>query len=271
MNTGSAASRAAAARSWEPVLAAAGGQGRELGEDILAVAHVIAVGSLSGPLTDPGRDPQDRAALAASLLRGRVDDRVVVLLQDLVRGRWSKPVHLLTSLHDLGIEAILVGARSGGELGRVEQELFAVADALERDPELRRALEPSRRTTTEDRVRLAQRAFGPSLSSGAMSLTTWCVRHRTDGGVKRNLRRVTELAAGLQGRAIADVVTAAPLSAEQEERLRSALARRLGTEVELNETLDPDVLGGVRVTVRDVVIDSTVRSSIEHLRTRLAG
>ena len=40
MNTGTAASRAVAARAWAPVLAAAGAAGQELGEQILALAHL---------------------------------------------------------------------------------------------------------------------------------------------------------------------------------------------------------------------------------------
>jgi len=271
VNTGSAATRASAEASWAPVLADAGAYGEELGQQLLAVAHEIAKAPLRGPLTDPGRAPEDKAALAARLFTGKADDRVVVLLQDLVRGRWSRPVDLLTALHDLGIKAILAGAAAGGSLETVEQELFAVHRAIENDRALRLALEPSKRSRTEDRVTLARRAFAGSISSSAMSLVVWCVRHRADGGVPYNLRRVTRLAAGMQGRAIADVTTAVAMTSAQEDRLRAVLASRLGTDVELNTSVDPEVIGGVRVSVRDLVIDSTVRSSVDALRTSLAG
>lgn len=271
MNTGTAATRAAASEAWTPVLSAAGAQGRQLGEQILQVAHQIAVHALPGPLTDPGRSADDKAALAARLFSGRVDERVVELLQALVRGRWSKPVDLVSALHDLGIEAVLSGARTGGTIDAVEQELFQVCEMLERDSELRAALEPSRRTETEARVGLAKRVFGPHLSATAMSLLTWCVRHYNLGGVPANLRRVTELAAAMQQRVIAEVVTAVPMTTAQQERLRSLLARRFGSEVELNTLLDPQVVGGVRVTVRDTVIDSTVRAAVLGLRSALVG
>ena len=57
----------------------------------------------------------------------------------------------------------------------------------------------------------------------------------------------------------------------QEARLRAILAERLGTDIEFNMEVDPSVIGGVRVSVRDLVMDSTVRSSIAQLRTRLTG
>lgn len=271
MNTGTAATRAAAAEAWTPVLRSAGADGRVLGGQLLAVAHEIASNGLPGPLTDPGRSADDKARLVSSLFTGKVDDRVVALLQALVRGRWSKPVDLVSALHDLGIEAVLVGSAADQSISSVEQEVFAVAKTLDSDPELRQALEPSRTTRTEDRVRLAQRLFGPHLSEAATDLVTWCVRHEAEGGVPRNLRRVTELAAGLQNRAIADVVTAVPMTTAQEARLREILSRRLGTDVELNTEIDPAVVGGVKVSVRDLVIDSTVRSSLAELRTALAG
>ena len=274
MRTGTATSRAVAAEAWDPVLASAGPQAQELGEQILVLAHEVAVKPLRGPLTDPGRTSDDKALLVARLFAGRVDERVVALLQALVRGRWSHPVDLITALHDLGIQAILTGARAGGTLDDVEQQLFAVQRVLADNREIRESLEPSRRSRQDDRVDLARHLFASHISAPAMSLVIWCVRHRpgiTAGGVPHNLRRVTELAAELQNRTIADVVTAIPMTRAQEDRLRAILAWRIGTDVELNTTIDPSVIGGVKVSVRDLVMDSTVRSTVAGLRVRLTG
>ena len=53
------------------------------------------------------------------------------------------------------------------------------------------------------------------------------------------------------------------------------VAALVAAHVDVDETdtdvVDPAVVGGVRVSVRDLVIDSTVRSSIAELRTALAG
>ena len=111
----------------------------------------------------------------------------------------------------------------------------AVGQILANDREVREALEPSRRTRTEDRVRLARRLFAPHVSAPTMSLVVWCVRHQPEiavGGVPYNVRRVTELAANLQNRTIADVVTAAPMTPLQEARLRLLRSeeRRVGKE-----------------------------------------
>ena len=74
MNTGTAATRATVRQAWAPVLRSAGAQGQELGQQILDVAHQVAVAPLRGPLTDPGREPDDKADLARRLFTGKVDD-----------------------------------------------------------------------------------------------------------------------------------------------------------------------------------------------------
>ena len=57
----------------------------------------------------------------------------------------------------------------------------------------------------------------------------------------------------------------------QEERLRIILQRRLGTDIELNTQVDPAVIGGMRIRVRDLVIDSSVRAAVAQVRDSLVG
>ena len=266
MRTGTAATRQTVSQAWSPVLTAAGVEGQELGRQILALAHQVAVHSLPAPLTDPGREPEDKVALARRLFTGTVDERVVDLLSAMVRGRWSKAVDLVSALHDLGIEAILAGAHADGSVAEIE-----VHEQIADNRELREALTPSRRTGTEARVRLAEAVFAPHISAPAMSLVDWCVRHHAEGGPLRNLRRVVELAAEMRQRTIVDVVTAIPMTSAQEERLRAILERRLSTRIDLNCEVDSAVIGGARISTRNYVMDRTVRSAVAELRTRLAG
>ena len=75
MRTGTSATRETVSQAWSPVLTAAGVEGQELGRQILALAHQVAVHSLPGPLTDPGREAEDKVALARRLFTGTVDER----------------------------------------------------------------------------------------------------------------------------------------------------------------------------------------------------
>jgi F-type H+-transporting ATPase subunit delta len=68
----------------------------------------------------------------------------------------------------------------------------------------------------------------------------------------------------------ATVRAAGELSDEERERLRRALAARLGREVELTVQVDPSLLGGLVAQVGDVVYDGSLRTQLRQLREGLA-
>jgi F-type H+-transporting ATPase subunit delta len=67
------------------------------------------------------------------------------------------------------------------------------------------------------------------------------------------------------------VTTGAVLSQAQQDRLSALLERAYGRAVQLNVTVDPEVLGGLRVQVGADVVDSTVLSRLADARRRLVS
>jgi F-type H+-transporting ATPase subunit delta len=78
------------------------------------------------------------------------------------------------------------------------------------------------------------------------------------------------LAAAQRNRVVATVRVARPLSSDQRNRLRDALRNKVGREVAIQEVIDPDILGGVRVELGDEVFEGTVSDRLESAR-RLFG
>ena len=68
---------------------------------------------------------------------------------------------------------------------------------------------------------------------------------------------------------VAEVRSAVPLTDDQQERLAAALANATGKQVELKVVVDPSVLGGLVATVGDTVIDGTVRSRLDQVKSLL--
>jgi len=81
--------------------------------------------------------------------------------------------------------------------------------------------------------------------------------------------RMVQRAAQSKDLALAEVRSAIPLTADQQDRLKAALANATGKTVELKVIVDPSVLGGLVATVGDKVIDDTVRSRLDQLKSRL--
>ena len=65
------------------------------------------------------------------------------------------------------------------------------------------------------------------------------------------------------------VRTATPIDAAETAKLKDALKRRFGRDIELEQTLDPAVLGGAIIDAGDVVIDGSVRGRLHQLEAAL--
>ncbi len=78
-----------------------------------------------------------------------------------------------------------------------------------------------------------------------------------------------DLVAKAQAVVNAQVTTALPLTDGQKTSLTSALETRLGMKVQLEETVDAEIVGGAIVKAGDLVIDGSAKGRIEKLTTTL--
>ena len=77
--------------------------------------------------------------------------------------------------------------------------------------------------------------------------------------------------AAVAGEGTAVVRVAAPLSEADTTRLAAALAKKYGREVHLNIVVDPAIVGGIKVSIGDDVIDGTISSRLDGAQRALAG
>jgi F-type H+-transporting ATPase subunit delta len=96
-----------------------------------------------------------------------------------------------------------------------------------------------------------------------------------DNGRLPLLKQITslyrELRQEAEKRLSVRVVSAVPMDEEQSGRMREALARRFDCEVELENEVDADVIGGAVVYAGDQVIDGSLRGRLQKLSNRLAN
>lgn len=74
-----------------------------------------------------------------------------------------------------------------------------------------------------------------------------------------------------RGETSAEVVSAAELSKAQLERVAASLKKATGTDVNLNTRVDPGLLGGLVVKIGSRMIDSSLRTKLQHLRLAMKG
>ena len=164
--------------------------------------------------------------------------------------------------------ALFEVARAEGTIDEVEDELFRFARSFESSDELRSAL-------TDEQVPAGKRqAIVEDLLGGkATSTTTQLVSMVVGSGRGRDLpaiiNKLVARAAGSKDLSGAEVRSAVALTDDQQDRLKAALANATGKQVTLKVIVDPSVLGGLVATVGDTVIDGSVRTRVDQLKSRL--
>lgn len=267
----SAASLTSVTAGYESVLRAAGPQASVLGEQLFAVVDALdGSGSLRRALSDPSRSAQDKASLVKNLLTGKVDDRVVAVVQAMARARWSAEADLIEALEHAAFDSVLAAAQSAGRLEQVEDELFRFERVLVGQQDLRRSL-TERAADPQVRGALVRQLLEGKVEPTTLQVVERAAVAPRGRTMTATLSMVGRLAAARRELLVASVTAATPLAPEQEDRLTGLLERAYGRAVQLNVSVDPEVLGGLRIRVGSEVVDSTLLARLDDARRRLAG
>jgi F-type H+-transporting ATPase subunit delta len=91
------------------------------------------------------------------------------------------------------------------------------------------------------------------------------------GELKSVIRLVRQLAAGHRGETSAEVVSARPLGDDQLAALKAKLKARLGRDVAVDASVDPNLLGGIVVKLGSQMIDASIRTKLNTLAQAMKG
>jgi F-type H+-transporting ATPase subunit delta len=239
--------------------------GLDTARELFAASQAVSgSGALGGALVDSAATGEARAALVSRVF-GSLSPVSQGLIAAAASRRWSKASDLVAGIEDMAIRAA-----AKAEPADVEAELFQVSRIVAANPELELAL-GSRLGDDAKKGELIGSLFSGRVSEGTALIVSSLVQQPRGRRVRSLLTRATRTVAAQRGRTVATVHTAKSLTAQQSERLTSALTRRYGGEVALNTVIDPEVLGGIRIQIADDVIDGSISSRLADLRQRLAG
>jgi F-type H+-transporting ATPase subunit delta len=163
-----------------------------------------------------------------------------------------------------GIQASLAG-RYASALFDLASEAGTVT-AVESDLDtLRQALGQSRdfaALTTSPKVSRGGAKAAVSAVASLLKLTPLTANFL---GVLAQNRAFSAIAAAQRGEVTAEVTSAHPLTDSQIETLRQKLTAREGRTVKLTTSTDPDLLGGLVVTLGSKRIDASIRTRLNTL------
>jgi F-type H+-transporting ATPase subunit delta len=228
-------------------------------------------------LTDPSRSGDDKSALVKQLVGGKVSADAADIAGGLASSRWASARDIGDALETLGATVVIavaenksaVSASGVSGLEELENDLFSFNQAVASNHEVQRALsEPQ--ASAAAKISLAEKLV-PGASEEAKVLIAQAVS--APRGIKPTnlVARFAELAAKRQQRWIATVSVTRPLTETQFARLQAGLNSLYGRELKVNVSVDPELIGGIRVQVGDEVLDASMVTRLGQLHRQLAG
>jgi F-type H+-transporting ATPase subunit delta len=233
------------------------------------VTLLVAEPTLTRHLTEHNDDAEAKVRLVDRLFSGKLDEHTVTLLRTAASQRWSAEADLVDGIEHLARLAMLKRAEVEDQVDEVEEQLFRFGRVLDAEPRLT-ALLSDYTTPVDSRIALLDKVIdGSGVDGTAAALLSQTIGHLRGERADEAVIDLAELAVARRGEVVAHVKAAAELGDDQRRRLIELLTRIYGHPVSVQLHVDPEVLGGLSITVGDEVIDGSIASRLAAAQNQL--
>jgi ATP synthase F0 subunit b/ATP synthase F1 delta subunit len=222
-------------------------------------------------LTVPAEDAAPRVRLLERLVSGEVADPTLDVLRAAVSERWSANADLVDAVEHVSRQALLEVAEREDQVDEVEEQLFRFSRILDAQPRLGILL-GDYSAPAEGRIALLSKVLDSSSGSVnkiAIALLSQTVELLRGEPAEEAMKFLAEVAVARRGEVVAQVLAAAELSDAQRTRLTEVLSRIYGHPVTVQLEIDPELLGGLLISVGDEVVDGTLSSRLATAEAQL--
>ncbi len=166
-------------------------------------------------------------------------------------------------------QAAFAVAKEHDQLEHWEQRLPAL-EALASDAEVEEFVQ-NPAIPLEAKIQLVERLFPSDDDRFVRNLLILLLERGRWHQLRDVVEAFRQLLREARGVVEVELVTAVPLEAQEVDRLRQELERRLQRPVQLHLSVDPELLGGAVLRIGDEVFDASVRTQLTALRRQLIG
>jgi ATP synthase F1 delta subunit len=202
---------------------------------------------------------------------GKIGQPALDVVKAAVGERWSAQSDLVDAIELGSQQAQLIRAEKAGQVDEVEDQLFRFSRILDAQPRLAILLgnyEVDARTRVQ-LLRNVLESAGDGVNAIAAELLAKTVELLRGQPAEVAVQSLAEVAVARRGEVVAQVSAAAELGEAQYTRLTEVLSRIYGHPVTAQVSINPELLGGLAITVGDEVIDGTLSSRLAAAQTQL--
>ncbi|MCB2063479.1 MAG: F0F1 ATP synthase subunit delta [Novosphingobium sp.] len=183
----------------------------------------------------------------------------------------ANPGGISASLQGRYASALFDLASENGNVSAVESDLEKLDQALTESPELAGLIRNPQISRADAGKALDAVADMLALAPLTRNFIGVLAGNRRLARLPEIIKAFSTIAANARGEATAEVTTAHALGEDQVEALRQKLEAREGRNVKIRTSIDPDLLGGLVVTIGSKRIDSSIRTRLNSLAQAMKG
>jgi F-type H+-transporting ATPase subunit delta len=160
-------------------------------------------------------------------------------------------------------------ARDESAIEAIEAELVSLAGMIDDSEDFRRLIESPVFSADEQSRAIGAIADKAGIRGLTGNFLRLVARNRRLFALPGMIKAFREMAAAARGEVTAEVTSAHPLSDAQVDALKAALKDKLGKDVTLSANVNPALLGGLVVKVGSRMIDTSLRTRLMTVKSRL--
>jgi F-type H+-transporting ATPase subunit delta len=165
-------------------------------------------------------------------------------------------------------EAMFRLAKEGNALAAWSEKLAFIA-AVYQDPQMQAAI-GNPKVTANDVERLMLAICGERIDAAARNMIQLLVRNRRLAVLPQICEQFEKLKLEDEGKLDAKISSAYPLDDAQCKHVVNLLSSRFKRKINATVTIDPELIGGIKVEVGDKVWDASVRGRLQTMAMTLS-
>jgi F-type H+-transporting ATPase subunit delta len=188
------------------------------------------------------------------------------LMHHLVGQSWSNPSDLLEGIEEAGIR---LAAQSAGSVD-VAGELLTIDRVIKAQPDVQLALS-GKRAPAAAKITMVEALFAKKVSAETLAIVSHLVAQPRNRRITQSISLAAAIVCDQRGEGLAEVRVASGLTDAHLKSIGTMLAGQYGRSHYIDQVIDSDLVGGIRIRVGDHVIDQSVATQLADMRRQLAS